>query len=238
MPFVSSVSTTLPPMIFIAAWTAARSPSASCSRILRTRIQRPGMSERSAIARRAAAAIHGKYWSELTSSVTARSSRNGHPVGPVAEDAAPEVGDRDERTGVALLGEPLEVGEVLGMGLAHALEESGQRTGRARLRVDLLRGPVAGDDLEEVVDDPGPRIEQQRVEIGEPVAGDREAVAEVHRHGHGALLAAARRRHRGHGRMGRLARQSSIRTSSSYSSSFIPNQCSGWGNVRSVTSRT
>ncbi len=75
MPLVSSVSTTLAPMICIAAATAARSPSASCSFILRTRIQRPGMSERSAIALRAAAMTHGKYCSELTSRVTAMSSR-------------------------------------------------------------------------------------------------------------------------------------------------------------------
>ena len=60
VPFVSSVSTTLAPMICIAAATAGRSPSASCSFIFRTRIQRPGMSERSAIAFRAAAMTHGK----------------------------------------------------------------------------------------------------------------------------------------------------------------------------------
>ena len=63
-------------MICMAAAIAGRSPSASCSFILRTWIQRPGISERSAIALRAAAITQGKYWRALTSSVTAKSSRN------------------------------------------------------------------------------------------------------------------------------------------------------------------
>jgi hypothetical protein len=62
-------------MMCMAAAIAGRSPSASCSFIRRTWIQRAGMSERSAIAFRAAAMTHGKYWRALTSSVTAMSSR-------------------------------------------------------------------------------------------------------------------------------------------------------------------
>ena len=139
VPLVSSVSTKLAPMICMAAATAGRSPSASCSFILRTRIQRAGMSERSAMALRAAAMTHGKYWSALTSRVTAMSSRNAVAVRPLAEHAAPVVGDADEGAPVALLGEPLEVGEVLGAGRRDSLEQGGQLAGGPCPAVDLLR---------------------------------------------------------------------------------------------------
>ena len=126
VPFVSSVSTTLAPMICIAAATAARSPSASCSFILRTRIQRPGMSVRSAIALRAAATTHGKYWSALTSSVTAMSSRNVIVSARPPRTPRRIVGDAHEGAAVALLGEPFQVGKVARLDRPNALEQGRQ----------------------------------------------------------------------------------------------------------------
>ena len=51
----------------------------------------------------------------------------GHRVGPVAEDAAPVVGDAHEGAAVALLGEPLEVGEVVRLGRPDPLQQGRQR---------------------------------------------------------------------------------------------------------------
>ncbi len=62
-------------MICMAAAKARMSPqSASCSRILRTRMKRPGISSRLAMHCRASAMSQGKYWVALISRVTAKSS--------------------------------------------------------------------------------------------------------------------------------------------------------------------
>ena len=47
------------------------------------------------------------------------------------------------------------------------------------LAVDLLRSAVAGDDGEEIVDDPRIGIQQERVELVEPVAGNRQPMSEI-----------------------------------------------------------
>src|SRR5450759_853285 len=144
----------------------------------------------------------------------------GRGVRPVAQDAPAKVGDADERPTVALCGEPVQVGEILGVGGPDALQQGRQLACRPGLAIDLLRGSVAGDDGQHVVDDPRARVEQERVEVIESSGRDGELPAEVG--GHLALQP-------GH--------PSSL-TSSSYSSSFMPNQFSGWGKVRPVTSST
>ncbi len=62
---------------------------------------------------------------------------------------------------VPLLGQPLQVGQVVRVRRPDPIEEGRQRAGGPGLPVDLLGRPVAGDDREEVVDDPGLRVEQE-----------------------------------------------------------------------------
>jgi len=71
VPLVSRVSTTLAPTICMAAAKAGRSPSCSCSFILRTRMKRPGIKLDWSMACRAMSMTQGKYWAALISSVTA-----------------------------------------------------------------------------------------------------------------------------------------------------------------------
>jgi hypothetical protein len=133
----------------------------------------------------------------------------GHGVHPCAENAAAIVGHDDEGVAVALLGEPVQVGQVFRMGGPHAFQQGRHLAGRPGLAVDLLRGPVAGDDGQHVVDDPRARVEEERVEVVEPFARDRESPAE------------------GGGHLALQPGHPSSLTSSSYSSSFMPNQFSG-----------
>jgi len=79
VPLVSRVSTNDAPMICMAARVATRSPSFSCSFILRTLIKRPGINFPSATERLAISIIQGKYWAALISRVTAKSSANCIP---------------------------------------------------------------------------------------------------------------------------------------------------------------
>ena len=73
-------------MICMAAAKASMSPqSASDSRILRTRMKRPGISSPLAMACLASAISQGKYCAALISSVTAKSSWKAIVVGPVAQ---------------------------------------------------------------------------------------------------------------------------------------------------------
>ena len=162
----------------------------------------------------------------------------GHRVGPVAQHAAPVVGDAHEGVPVALLRQPLEIGEVVRPGLPHPVQQRGQRARLPGLAVDLLRGAVAGHDGQQVVDDPGIRIEQERVEVVKPVC--RGSPADPAGRCPGSCDAVVVTAVSLPARVGRRVpvAQSSSCTSSSYSSSFMPNQLAGAGKVRSVTSPT
>ena len=161
----------------------------------------------------------------------------GHRVGTVAQHAPAEVGHAHEDAALALLLEPLQVAEVVRPGLPDAVQQRGQRARLLRLAIDLVRRAVAGHDGQQVVDDPRIRVQQERVEIVQPAAGDRQAIPEIHgrargcRRDHGRLLVCVWRVAGGRA-------QSSSASSSSYSSSFMPNQFAGAGKVRSVTSPT
>ena len=101
------------------------------------------MSSRRAIACRASAISQGKYCSALISRVTASASSTGVVSARGAEDAATVLGQRDEATGIALLGKPLEVGEKRRALLAQALEPRLEPARLGRAPVDRIDAAVA-----------------------------------------------------------------------------------------------
>jgi hypothetical protein len=120
-----------------------------------------------------------------------------HRLGPVSEDAPPEVRHADEGAAIALLGEPLEIGEVPRVAGSHPVQQRGQLARGPGLAVDLIRGAVTRDDGQQVVDDPGVGVQQERVEGVQPVRWNRQPGSQVGarvvgcRRGHSRLLARA-----------------------------------------------
>ena len=88
----------------------------------------------------------------------------GHGIGAVAQDGAPVVGDAHEGAAIALLRQPLEIGEVLRVRRPNPIKKHGECARFACSTVDLLGSPVAGDDGQEVVHDPRRGIEQERIQ--------------------------------------------------------------------------
>ena len=97
----------------MAAAKASRSPwSASDSFILRTRMKRPGISSRLAMACFASSISQGKYWAALISRVTAKSSLKVMRSALAPSTVRRYVALADERAGVPLRDQPLQVVQV------------------------------------------------------------------------------------------------------------------------------
>ena len=84
------------------------------------------MSERSAMVFRAAAMTHGKYCSALTSSVTATSSRNSTPSAREPRTPRRKSATLTNAPRSRSRGQPVEVGQVAGVGRTDPVEECRQ----------------------------------------------------------------------------------------------------------------
>ena len=157
-------------MICIAAANASISPqSASDSRILRTRMKRPGINSRLAMACFASAISQGKYCAALISRVTAKSSLKAVVSALRAEHIPPIIRLADECAVIPLGHQPQEIVQVAAVVFGQAVQQVVELPCVRRLAVDLLRRAVFGDHVQQIVDDARVRVEQQRVDRIEPI---------------------------------------------------------------------
>ena len=157
MPRVSRLSTWLAPITCMAAHTASRSPPGA--RLLghvALADEAPGhelalLDGLPGLGDQPGEELQGADLEGDARCAVVERARRSSAAG--AEDAAPVLGQRDEGPGVALLGEPLDAGEVRRALLAEALEAVLELAGLVGRAVDLLDPAVLVDDVEQALDE-------------------------------------------------------------------------------------